>query len=338
MGKAAIYARVSTQEQADRKLSIETQIADCKKYSQQQNDTVTKTYVDLQSGQDIHSDREQFKQMLSDAKSGQCDKIVVWRPDRLFRGLTPAGKLARVLDETGVGIAGATQPVDRAMIGPWAWVDEMEIRTMAVRFRAGKKANARKYAKWPGGSIRYGYRYTNKHSGSHTGQLEINESEAKVILNIFQKIADGWTISKWVRYANAEGIPTKNPKSKGWTVQYTSVILRSREYIGEGPYDKDSSREAVSLNHPVIIPKKQFEKVQARLAHNRIRNKGASKNTYPLQHLGRRGVCGAGLGNMTYRRKFRYLYCMGQKNYPHSNSCFNPKAKNLTQIEHYIWE
>lgn len=336
--KTAIYARVSTVEQADDKFSIDTQITDCEKYSKQQGDTVAKTYVDLQSGQDIHSDREQFEQMLSDAKTGLFDKIVVWRPDRLFRGLTPAAKLARCLDKTGIEIAGVTQPVDRAMIGLWAWVAEMELRTMAERFRAGKRANAREHAKWPGGSIRYGYRYTRKHSDGHSGKLEINEPEAKVILSLFQKIADGWTISRWVRYANAEGIPTKNPKSKGWTIQHTSMVLRSREYIGEGQYDKASSKGAVPLEHPVIIPKDLFNKVQKILRNNSGRSKGAAKFTYPLQHLGRCGVCGAGLGCMTHRKKFRYIYCMGQKIYPHSNNCFSPKAKNLTQIEDYIWE
>ena len=128
--KTAIYSRVSTAEQFENKFSIDTQIADCERYSQQQNDTVVKRYIDLQSGQDIHSDREQFEQMLKDAKSGLFDKIVVWRPDRLFRGLTPAAKLARVLDKTGIEIAGVTQPVDRAMIGLWAWVAEMELRTL----------------------------------------------------------------------------------------------------------------------------------------------------------------------------------------------------------------
>ena len=337
MGKAAIYARVSTQEQADKKLSIPTQIADCEKYSEQQGDTVVKRYEDQQSGQDIHSDREQFEQMLKDAKSGLFDKIVVWRPDRLFRGLTPAAKLARILDETGIEIAGVTQPVDRAMIGLWSWVSEMELRTMTERFRAGKRANAREHDKWPGGSIRYGYNYVSKGSDSHTGKLEINEPEAKVILNLFQKIANDWTITRWVRYANAEGIPTKN-KSKGWTIQYTSLVLRSLEYIGQGGYDKASSRDAVPLEHPVIVPKKLFNKVQAKLSHNRGRGKGASKNTYSLQHLGRCGVCGARLGCVTHKKGYRYIYCMEQKTYPHISNCFEPKSRNLTQVEDIIWD
>ena len=51
--------------------------------------------------------------MLADAKAGLFEKIVVWRPDRLFRGLTPAAKLSKVLDETGIQIEGVMQPLDR---------------------------------------------------------------------------------------------------------------------------------------------------------------------------------------------------------------------------------
>jgi len=75
------------------------------------------------------------------------DKIVVWRPDKLFRGLKPAAKLATVLDETRIAIEGVQQPIDRNMIGLLAWVAEQEINTMKQRLGAGKRAKAGEFGK-----------------------------------------------------------------------------------------------------------------------------------------------------------------------------------------------
>lgn len=343
--KAVIYARVSTQEQTEGKFSIETQIADCEKHCQRQDDTVTRSYVDIQSGCDAKKDRAQFEQMLKDAKLGLFDKIIVWRPDRLFRGLTPAAKLAKTLDETAIGIEGVLQSLDRRMIGLWAWVAEQEIESIKDRMRAGKRASAKEHGRWPGGYIRYGYEYNHKrHSPSYTGKLEINEPEAKVVLDMFQKIGDGWTIAKWRDWANERGIPTKH-NSKGWTVQYVSKVLRDRAYIGKGQYGKSTIKgnrvvradDPVPLSHPTIIPLDLFNKVQARLAENKRKNKGSAKQTYILQHLGRCGECGGRLCCRSNRGKERYIYCCQQKNYPHLASCFKPKHRNLNLIENYIW-
>lgn len=274
--KAAIYARVSTQEQADNKFSIDTQIADCNKHCQQQGDTVVKTYIDIQSGRDAIKDREQFEQMLKDARPGEFDKIVVWRPDRLFRGLTPAAKLAKILDETGVGIEGVLQPLDRRMIGLWAWVAEQEIESIKERFRAGKRANARELGKWPGGAIRYGYKYNdNRQSPDYTGKLEVDEAEAKVILDIYQKVDGGWTLAKWRRWANDQGILTKR-SSKGWTSQYVSGVLKDRTYIGKGQYCKHKNvgnkmvkaDDPVPLCYPPIVPIELFNRVRDKLVEH----------------------------------------------------------------------
>jgi hypothetical protein len=154
---------------------------------------------------------------------------------------------------------------------------------------------------------------------------------------LFQKIADGWTIAQWVRYANANGIPTKNP-SRGWIVQNVSKLLRSEEYVGKGSFGKGSAKGTVPLKYPVIISKDLFNRVQENFACKRKVPRGSTTATYPLQHLGRCGVCGSRLGLVTYKKRLRYIYCLGQKTYPHINNCFEPKMKNLTLVEDAIWD
>lgn len=343
--KIAIYARVSTQEQAEGKFSIETQIEDCEKYCHHQGDTVVKCYTDIQSGQDAQKDREQFEQMLKDARSGLFDKIVVWKPDRLFRGLTPAAKLARTLDDTGISIEGVLQPIDRNMIGLWAWVAEQEIKSMKERLGAGRRARVKELGKWCGGGfIKYGCKYnSDKKSDNYTGNLEIGETEAKVVLTMFERVDNGETLSEVAHWANKEGIPTKR-KGIGRVPQQISRMLRDRAYIGEGYYGKLARRgkklvmgnNPISMPYPQIIPEDLFNRVQARLSLNKRRNSAGAQRTYMLQHLGRCGECGGTLCCQT-TRQHRYLYCLRQQIYPHLHNCYQPKRWHLGLVEDYVW-
>ncbi|MFC1893817.1 recombinase family protein, partial [Chloroflexota bacterium] len=343
-----IYARVSTEEQADKKFSIETQIEDCKRHCERQGDIVVKPYIDIQSGQDARKDREQFEQMLKDTRAGQFDKIVVWRPDRIFRGLTPAAKLASVLDENSIAIEGVSLPLDRKMIGLWAWVAEMEIQTMKERLGAGKRANARVLGKWNGGFIKYGYRYNSDvKSLTYTGKLEIDDAEASVIAGLFQWLDEGRTASDWCKWANEQGIATKR-WSMGWTPQQVSEMLRDRCYTGKGAYGKSTRQgnkrvkadSPVAMQYPQIIEDALFNRVQQRLMENTQGSRGATKQgrTYILHHLGRCGVCGGSLCCTTNAMGHRYIYCLNQRRFPHLHHCHKPQNWQLGMIEDYIWD
>ena len=344
--KVASYIRVSSQEQAEGKCSIPTQQLDIEKQCQRQDDTIVLTYTDIQSGRDAHKDREQFEQMLKDARRGLFDKIVVWRPDRLFRGLTPAAKLAKVLDETGIQIEAVLQPLDRRMIGLWAWVAEQEIEAMKDRFSAGKRGSARE-GKWGGGFTKYGYRYnSDKRSANYTGKLEIDEAEASVVRSLSQWVSEGKKASSWCKWANEQGIPTKR-RSQGWTPQEVSEILRDRCYTGRGAYGKLTRRgnrlvpadNPVSLSYPRIIDDDLFESVQQRLLENKQGNRGSTRigRTYILQHIGRCGVCGGRLCCTTNGMGYRYIYCLNQRRFPHIYHCYKPQNWKLSLVEDYIW-
>ncbi|HUU63063.1 MAG TPA: recombinase family protein [Dehalococcoidia bacterium] len=346
--KTVIYARVSSQEQADNKFSIETQIEDCQNHARRQEDVVVKTYVDIQSGRDAQKGRLQFEQMLKDAKAGLFEKIIVWRPDRLFRGLTPAAKLAKVLDETDVDIEGVLQPLTRRTVGLWAWVAEQDVESMTDRLVSGKRANAREIGKWGGGFVKYGYRYNcDKTSPDYTGKLEIDEAEAGVVLGLFQWVDEGKTASSWCRWANEQAIPTKR-RSQGWTPQEVSEMLRNRCYTGSGAYGKLTRRgnrlvpanNPVSLSYPRIIDDDLFERVQQRLLENKRGNRGSTRSdrTYILQHMGQCGVCGGRLCCTTNGMGYRYMYCLNQRRFPHIYRCYKPQNWQLDLIEDYIWD
>ncbi|MFC2068213.1 recombinase family protein [Chloroflexota bacterium] len=344
MKKAVTYLRVSSQEQAqDDKFSIPNQDLDTKNYCERNGYNLINKYTDIESGLDIKKDRQQFEQMLRDAKAGQFDTIIVWRPDRIFRGLTPAAKLAKVLDETGIEIEGVMQPLDRRTIGLWAWVAEQEIQTMKDRFDSGKRG-AVQMGKWSGGGfIKLGYKYnSNRQSPDYTGKLNVNETEAKIVLTIFQKVDQGMKLRPLAIWLNKEGIPTK--RRGMWAAQNLSLILRDRIYIGEGTYGKlirkgnrfVKSDKTVPMPCPLIIPLDLFNRVQARLSHNQKKNSGGAKNFYILQHFGKCGECGGSLVCQNIAG-YRYIHCIRQQSYPHLYQCYQPKNHNLDIVENYVF-
>jgi site-specific DNA recombinase len=85
--RVATYARVSTQEQASAGTSLDFQQAQLTGYCQLQGWTVINSYVDPGfSGKD--GDRPGLKRLLTDAKLGLFDKMVVFKLDRLARNLS----------------------------------------------------------------------------------------------------------------------------------------------------------------------------------------------------------------------------------------------------------
>src|SRR3990167_2216192 len=92
---AAIYVRVSTEEQAREGISISAQKDRCAKFCEAKGWQVGKTYEDagFSAGS---TNRPAFKRLLEDVKQGKFTNLVVYKVDRFSRNLKD---LVLVLDE-----------------------------------------------------------------------------------------------------------------------------------------------------------------------------------------------------------------------------------------------
>lgn len=82
--RVALYARVSTDEQADEGFSIEGQISNLTDECKKHNYTVHKVYKDEGfSGKSI--DRPGIQALLHDCQQGMFDMVMVWKFNRLSR-------------------------------------------------------------------------------------------------------------------------------------------------------------------------------------------------------------------------------------------------------------
>lgn len=106
----AIYVRrsVSDKDKGNNSLSIDAQREECIRYVGEEADY--KVYCDDgKSGKDVYH-RPEFMQMMSDAKEGLIDKIVVKKYDRFSRNMREYLNITDELDRYGVGVISLSEP------------------------------------------------------------------------------------------------------------------------------------------------------------------------------------------------------------------------------------
>src|ERR1035437_7152656 len=108
-----IYTRVSTKEQAENNMSLETQLKGCVEYAKNHEYIIVEkfggTYESAQS-----DERKEFQKMIDFAKKYKegISYIFVYSLERFSRTGGNAIWLSRQLRELGISIVSTTQPID----------------------------------------------------------------------------------------------------------------------------------------------------------------------------------------------------------------------------------
>lgn len=316
----ALYARVSTEEQAKSGYSLKDQIRQC--HQKAGNNVDTMEYVDDgYSGEFL--ERPALTKLRNDVREGLIDKVIVYDPDRLSRKLMNQLILSEEIEKKAelIFVNGDYKKTPEGMLFYQlrGAVAEFEKAKINERMSRGRREKA-KQGKVVKDAKVYGYKYNKE---SH--ELEIYEPEAKVVRLIFDLFTNPMGRVKGINgiahYLMDKKIPTK--KGKGvWHRQVVRQILLNETYSGvyyhnkwntEGmlgnkykqdkdekiPMTKRPKEEWIPVEVPAIIEKKTFEKAQRLMKESRRRWAGHSKNTYLLSGLVRCGECG---NTMTGRR------------------------------------
>ena len=134
--RAVIYARTSTVDQ-----HTENQVYDLEQLARQRGLEIIKIYQDQVSG--TRARRPGLDQLLSDARQGKFDVVLVWACDRLARSVS---HFLQVLDELGhLNIEfisyreqlDTTGPLGRAVVVIISAIAELERSLIVERVRAG---------------------------------------------------------------------------------------------------------------------------------------------------------------------------------------------------------
>ncbi len=316
----AIYTRKSTTEGLDQDFtSLDAQRESAESYikSQQHEGWVVLNELYDDGGfTGANIERPGLQKLLSDIKEKKIDCVVVYKIDRLSRSLLDFSQLLEFFDKNNVTFVSVTQnfstntSMGRLTLNILLSFAQFEREIISERTR-DKMGAARKKGQWMGGRAPIGYDLNKE-----TKKLIINETEVKLIREIYDLYIGGNSLLKTAMILNEKGYRTKRWVTKkgkvcsGLTFGNTHVqqIIKNVLYIGKVKYQG----KIYDGQQPAIIDEETFKKAQDKLAENLVLRK-AAKNTECsglLTHLLKCKSCNTMMYH-TYTQKengFRYRY------------------------------
>lgn len=326
--RAAIYCRVSTDEQARHGFSLDAQQESCMRYIKDFGHELHKVYVD--DGYSAKNmKRPALQEMLDDIAKKQIDIIVIWRLDRLTRkALDGLRMVDEIFNKFGVSFASITERHDLTTAqGKWMFTVSLanaqnERELIGERVTFGQKKKAKTGRRVSLGAI-YGYNKVN-------GKLVINEEEAEVVNKIFNwYVYKGWGYAKISATLNEEQIKAKKTTWKPVTIK---GILKNVTYIGINKWTPKNEQPVVENGeHPGIISEELFSLAQTQLKRRGDGEMSRSSYPYPFSSIVKCGECGGSYtAYYTKKPEDKSAYC----NYRCSNKkpglC---KASDIAQLK-----
>ncbi|GFP20581.1 site-specific DNA recombinase, partial [Candidatus Hakubella thermalkaliphila] len=112
-----LYARVSTDKQAQKDLSIPAQIAAMKEYARRNGWKVMGHFID--EGESAKTaDRPELKRLIQHCKENKgIDIVLVHKIDRLARNLIDYATIKAILKQKGIRLVSVSEPFDDNPIG-----------------------------------------------------------------------------------------------------------------------------------------------------------------------------------------------------------------------------
>lgn len=247
--KAAIYARVSTENQ-EKQQTIDSQIDEVKRRIEVDGNILTEDNIYIDEGwSGMLLARPALDQLRDAVSSKRCDMVYVYDLGRLSRDFTNQLVLIKEIEDSGVKVVSLhdinpendEQGFIRNILGSFHEYERVKI---ADRMRRGKLYKARNGSIINGNAI-YGYSYIKK-SGDIPASWVINEQEAKVVRMIWQWVGEeGESIRGVIKRLYDMGITPRKQKRPIWTKGPIVRILQCNTYVtGKAHYNKSEATVA----------------------------------------------------------------------------------------------
>ena len=314
--RAALYIRVSTEEQAMHGLSLSAQRDSLTHYAAEHQMKVVGLYADEGiTARKKYRRRTEFMRMLDDVQQDKIDVILFIKLDRWFADYY---EIQKILDAHNVQWITTEERYDtttangRLNLNIKLSIAQDESDRTSERIKYVFE-NKRQRGEITCGRVPLGYRIENKH-------MAVDEETAPIAREVFQKFIDSrsvYIVQQWL--AQTHGI-----HYSGTAINH---MLRNKRYIGQA-YGIDDFC-------PPLISQDTFDAVQ------RIKGQSASKTTkyrrvYLFTGLMTCAECGRRMGVHTYGDE-RYIYyrCTWDG---HIRGCSNRRNTSETKLEKYLLE
>lgn len=372
MRTAAIYCRVSTEDQEKEGTSLQTQLDSCLDYCRDKGYDVRYRFSEAYSG--LTLDRPKLDELRELVRASNIDVIIVYCLDRLSRDPTHGVILTQELEKHNVTLEAVTETVDSSELGKLisyirGFASKLEAEKIRERTMRGKKAKA-KQGRIPGGGVRlYGYHYI-KAAYDNGGRRVINQDEAKWVHQMFEwLVRDGLSTTAITHRLRALDVP--RPSGNGhWIKSTVQRILRNVAYTGKtyaftATYAEPRYRTKPDTKRrltgriakpkyewieipdatPAIISQELFDAAQKQLQINRRKAKRNVRREYLLhghvycRQCGRAywsGIATTYLNGKRYQKR-RYRCSGSQRIVSPVNQCRN-KGWSANTLEPLVWE
>ena len=288
--RVALYARVSTEEQAVHGFSIDAQLNTLRNYCSMYGKKVVKEYVDRGiSGKSI-AGRYELQQLLKDCEAGEFDEVLVWKISRLARKVIDLLGMVEKFEKNGVVFRSFSEnfetetPMGKFALQMMGAVGELERNTIVDNVKLGMAQRSRQ-GRWNGG-ICLGYKSeaVNPDNLKDT-RLVIVPEEATIVREIFSMYASGKGLRAIANSLNREGYKTK----RGNTFDTASIkeIILNPLYIGKvrfNRYENWSERKRKGKSENVILADGVHEPIITQELWDRVQAIQRSKAEKPMKN------------------------------------------------------
>jgi len=265
--RAAIYTRVSTEDQAKEGFSLDAQLEKLRAYCTARGWEIAGEYVDEgYSGRKTR--RPAYTKMMEEIEI--WDALLVIKMDRIHRNSKNFMLMMEDLGKKGKEFVSMMESLDtstamgRFVMDIIQRIAQLESEQIGERVYIGMEQKAKQNGGVLGFNIPYGYDYIE-------GKLVVNDSESIIVKNIFDMYRNKLSMKKIAEILNQKKIPTK--LNKIWGPQTVSLILKNPVYCGFLHWED-------YLNpgeHIPIIDKNTFNEAQKNIKNKNIKTKHDSK-------------------------------------------------------------
>ena len=319
--RAALYIRVSTDEQARKGYSLPAQREALETYAKQNNYDVCGLYVDDGvSAHQKYTKRPALMRMLADVEAGKIDTILFIKLDRWFRSIKEYYKVQEILDahhvtwKTTMEQYG-TGAQDILVTNLMLTIAQAESDRTSERIKfvfEGKVTRGEVIT----GKTPFGYKIENK-------RLVVDPEKVELARDMFRTYAESGSLAETMRYMRSHGVAIHQPGTRC----ALSNPLYKGEYRGNPNYCEP------------IIPAEEFDAVQRLLARRSVRRNQTGR-VYLFTGLMYCGVCGSAM-NARYQsttqngRTWTYCYylCNRAVNY---HECIHRKGQKEADFEEWL--
>ena len=272
MTRAALYCRVSTDDQAKEGFSLDAQRRKLADFCAARGWDVAGVYID--DGYSARStDRPAYERML--AERDRWDVLLIIKMDRIHRNAKNFMLMMEDLATWDRQFASVQENFDtstamgRFVMDIIQRIAQLESEQIGERVYMGMAQKAKKGKGSLGSPHPYGYRIVE-------GRYVVDHREVETVRSIFRRYLAGESLEKIARSLDEAGIPTKRGGS--WRKQTIAAILANPLYAGHLEWDG----QAAKGEHEALVDEETFSGAAAetrrRRAHYRLPSPRASGN------------------------------------------------------------